>query len=178
MARAAHRPAALMKVLLLVEGSTTRERGRTQQVACGGRRGSGTLWSAYTASKHRVIGLAYAVAEDAGPFGVTSNAVLPGWVRTAIADGTAMTEAERRGISLEQVWRERAAMYPQHRVLEPREGAQVITFLCSDAAGGVNGEAVTAALVVFGVTRSSLGCAEWSWIRCSQCLNVPRRECY
>jgi NAD(P)-dependent dehydrogenase (short-subunit alcohol dehydrogenase family) len=38
--------------------------------------------SAYTASKHGVIGLARAIAQDAGPFGVTSNAVLPGWVRT------------------------------------------------------------------------------------------------
>jgi NAD(P)-dependent dehydrogenase (short-subunit alcohol dehydrogenase family) len=29
------------------------------------------------------------------------------------------------------VWRERAAIYPQNRVLEPREVAQVIAFLCS-----------------------------------------------
>ena len=48
--------------------------------------------------------------------------------------------------SVEQVWRERAAIYPQNRVLEPREVAQVIAFLCSDAAGGINGEAVTVAL--------------------------------
>jgi 3-hydroxybutyrate dehydrogenase len=102
--------------------------------------------SAYTASKHGVIGLARAIAQDAGPFGVTSNAVLPGWVRTAMAERSAVTEAERRGISVEQVWRERAAIYPQNRVLDPREVAQVIAFLCSDAAGGVNGEAITVAL--------------------------------
>jgi 3-hydroxybutyrate dehydrogenase len=102
--------------------------------------------SAYTASKHGVIGLARAVAQDAGPFGVTSNAVLPGWVRTAMAERSAKTEAERRGISAEQVWHERAAIYPQKRVLEPREVAQVIAFLCSEAAGGVNGEAITVAL--------------------------------
>jgi NAD(P)-dependent dehydrogenase (short-subunit alcohol dehydrogenase family) len=102
--------------------------------------------SAYTASKHGVIGLARAVAQDAGPFGVTSNAVLPGWVRTLMAEQAATVEAERRGISVEQVWRERAALYPQNRVLEPREVAQVIAFLCSDAAGAVNGEAVTVAL--------------------------------
>ncbi len=45
--------------------------------------------SAYTASKHGLIGLARAVAQDAGPFGVTSNAVLPGWVRTAMAERSA-----------------------------------------------------------------------------------------
>ena len=102
--------------------------------------------SAYTASKHGLIGLARAVAQDAGAFGVTSNAVLPGWVRTAMAERSAKTEAERRGVTIEQVWRERAAIYPQNRVLEPREVAEVIVFLCSDAAGGVNGEAITVAL--------------------------------
>jgi 3-hydroxybutyrate dehydrogenase len=102
--------------------------------------------SAYTASKHGLIGLARAIAQDAGPFGVTSNAVLPGWVRTAMAERSAKAEAEKRGVAVEAVWRERAAIYPQNRVLEPREVAQVIAFLCSEAAGGVNGEAITVAL--------------------------------
>ncbi len=102
--------------------------------------------SAYTASKHGVIGLARAIAQDAGPFGVTSNAVLPGWVRTAMAERSAKAEAERRGVTVADVWRERAAIYPQNRVLEPREVAEVIAFLCSDAARGVNGEAITVAL--------------------------------
>ena len=102
--------------------------------------------SAYSASKHGVLGLARAIAQDAGPFGVTSNAVLPGWVKTAMADRSAATESGRRGISVEQVWRERAALYPQNRVLDPREIAAVIAFLCSDAASGVNGEAITVAL--------------------------------
>lgn len=102
--------------------------------------------SAYSASKHGVIGLARSVAQDAGPFGVTSNAVLPGWVRTEMAERSARTEAEQRGITVEQVWSERAALYPRKRVLEPREVAEVIAFLCSDAAAGVNGEAITVAL--------------------------------
>jgi len=102
--------------------------------------------SAYTASKHGLIGLARAIAQDAGPHGVTSNAVLPGWVRTAMAEKSAKSEALRRGVSVEQVWRERADIYPQKRVLEPREVAEVIAFLCSDAAGAINGEAITVAL--------------------------------
>jgi NAD(P)-dependent dehydrogenase (short-subunit alcohol dehydrogenase family) len=107
---------------------------------------AGRAISAYTASKHGVIGLARAIAQDAGPCGVTSNAVLPGWVRTAMAEHSAQAEAGRRGVGVGQVWQERAATYPQKRVLEPREVAQVIAFLCSDAAGGVNGEAITVAL--------------------------------
>jgi NAD(P)-dependent dehydrogenase (short-subunit alcohol dehydrogenase family) len=63
-----------------------------------------------------------------------------------MAERSAMTEAERRSIGVEQVWRERAAIYPQNRVLDPKEVAQVIAFLCSDAAGGINGEAITVAL--------------------------------
>jgi NAD(P)-dependent dehydrogenase (short-subunit alcohol dehydrogenase family) len=102
--------------------------------------------SAYTSSKHGVIGLARSVAQDAGPFGVTSNAVLPGWVRTAMADRSAAAEASERGITVEQVWQERAALYPPNRVLEPREVAEVIVFLCSDAASGINGEAISVAL--------------------------------
>ena len=102
--------------------------------------------SAYTASKHGLLGLMRAVAQDAGPFGVRSNAVLPGWVRTEMAERSALAEAERRGITTDQVWAERAASYPPGRVLTPREVAEVIVFLCSENASGINGEAVTVAL--------------------------------
>jgi NAD(P)-dependent dehydrogenase (short-subunit alcohol dehydrogenase family) len=53
-----------------------------------------------------------------------------------MAERSAQTESERRGISVGRVWRERAAIYPQNRVLEPHEVAQVNAFLCSDAALG------------------------------------------
>jgi NAD(P)-dependent dehydrogenase (short-subunit alcohol dehydrogenase family) len=102
--------------------------------------------SAYTASKHGLLGLMRAVAQDAGPFGVRSNAVLPGWVRTEMAERSALAEAERREITTDQVWAERAASYPPGRVLTPREVAEVIVFLSSDNASGVNGEAVSVAL--------------------------------
>jgi NAD(P)-dependent dehydrogenase (short-subunit alcohol dehydrogenase family) len=102
--------------------------------------------SAYTASKHGLLGLMRSVAQDGGPFGVRANAVLPGWVRTEMAERSARAEADRRGITAEQVWDERSAIYPPRRVLTPREVAQVIVFLCSDNASGINGEAITVAL--------------------------------
>ena len=102
--------------------------------------------SAYTTSKHGLLGLMRAVAQDAGPFGVRANAVLPGWVRTEMAERSARAEADERGITADQVWSERAAGYPENRVLTPREVADVIAFLCSDASSGINGEAITVAL--------------------------------
>ena len=102
--------------------------------------------SAYNSSKHGLLGLMRSVAQDAGPHGVTSNAVLPGWVRTKMADTSARTEAEQRNISPEEVWAERASLYPAGRVLTPEEVAEVIAFLASEEASGVSGEAITVAL--------------------------------
>ena len=102
--------------------------------------------SAYTASKHGLMGLMRSVAQDLGPFGVTCNAVLPGWVRTEMAERSARIEAERRDVTVEEVWAERAAAYPGNRVVMPEEVAEEIAFLASDAASGVNGEGVTVAL--------------------------------
>jgi 3-hydroxybutyrate dehydrogenase len=102
--------------------------------------------SAYCASKHGLNGLMRAVAQDVGPHGVTCNAVAPGWVRTPMAERSAEADAARRGTTVDVIWKERAAEYPQGRVLEPEEVAEVIAFLASDAATGVNGEVVTVAL--------------------------------
>ena len=102
--------------------------------------------SAYTASKHGLLGLMRAVAQDIGPFGATCNAVLPGWVRTEMAERSARIEAERRGVTVDAVWADRATAYPNNRVVTPEEVAETIAFLASDAASGVNGEGITVAL--------------------------------
>lgn len=102
--------------------------------------------SAYSSSKHGLIGLMRSVAQDAGPHNVTSNAVLPGWVRTQMSETSAEAEAEQRGIAPDEVWAERAALYPAGRVLRPGEVAEVIAFLASEESSGVNGEAITVAL--------------------------------
>jgi NAD(P)-dependent dehydrogenase (short-subunit alcohol dehydrogenase family) len=102
--------------------------------------------SAYTAAKHGLIGLMRAVALDAGTHGITANAVLPGWVRTEMADRSARAEADERGITSEQVWEERAASYPPGRVATPQEVAEMIAFFASEESSGVSGEAVRVAL--------------------------------
>ncbi|MFT4538674.1 MAG: NAD(P)-dependent dehydrogenase (short-subunit alcohol dehydrogenase family) [Planctomycetota bacterium] len=101
---------------------------------------------AYNSSKHGLLGLMRSIALDAGPYDITSNAVLPGWVRTEMAEGSARTEAEERGVTVDEVWQERAALYPPGRVPTVTEVAQVIAFLASDEASGVSGQAITVAL--------------------------------
>ncbi len=102
--------------------------------------------SAYNSSKHGLLGLMRSVALDGGSFGITSNAVLPGWVRTEMAERSARQEAKDRDISTDQVWQERAALYPPDRVVSPREVAEMIAFLASEESSGVSGEAIRVAL--------------------------------
>jgi 3-hydroxybutyrate dehydrogenase len=102
--------------------------------------------AAYNSSKHGLLGLMRSVAQDAGPYNVTSNAVLPGWVRTEMAERSARAEAQERGVTVEEIWAERGRLYPPGRVVTPREVAEMIAFLASEESSGVNGEAITVAL--------------------------------
>jgi len=102
--------------------------------------------SAYTSSKHGLLGLMRSVALDGGPYGITSNAVLPGWVRTEMAERSAIQEAKDRGMTTDQVWEERAAMYPPGRVATVDEVAEAIAFLASEESSGISGEAIKVAL--------------------------------
>ena len=102
--------------------------------------------SAYNSSKHGLLGLMRSVATDGGAFGVTSNAVLPGWVRTEMAERSARQEAKDRDTTPEQIWEERAALYPPGRVATPQEVAELIAFLASEESSGVSGEAIRVAL--------------------------------
>ncbi len=102
--------------------------------------------SAYTASKHGLLGLMRTVAVDAGAHDVTSNAVLPGWVRTEMAERSARAEAASRQVTPEKIWDERAALYPPGRVATPGEVAELIAFLAAEESRGVSGEAIRVAL--------------------------------
>ena len=102
--------------------------------------------SSYAAAKHGLLGLTRAAALDVARFGVTCNAVLPGSVRTAMAELKVEQEAARSGVSVEQAWAARAAGYRAGRLVTVDEVASTIAFLASDEASGINGEAITVAL--------------------------------
>jgi NAD(P)-dependent dehydrogenase (short-subunit alcohol dehydrogenase family) len=130
----------------IVGGMADRGYGRCVFVASTAANLAETEGSAYSASKSGLLGLMRSVAQDAGARGVTSNAVLPGWVRTEMAERSARAEAEARGITADEVWAERASLYPPGRVVEPQEIAETIAFLCSEESSGVSGEAIVVAL--------------------------------
>jgi NAD(P)-dependent dehydrogenase (short-subunit alcohol dehydrogenase family) len=131
---------------LVVKDMIEREYGRMVFVSSTAAQVAELAGSAYNSSKTGLLGLMRSVAQDAGPYGVTANAVLPGWVRTEMAERSALADAEERGISTDEVWKERAALYPPGRVVTPEEVAEVIAFFASEESSGVNGESLAVAL--------------------------------
>jgi NAD(P)-dependent dehydrogenase (short-subunit alcohol dehydrogenase family) len=63
-----------------------------------------------------------------------------------MAERSARQEAEDRHITVDQVWEQRAALYPPGRVATPQEVAEMIAFLASEESSGVSGEAIRVAL--------------------------------
>jgi NAD(P)-dependent dehydrogenase (short-subunit alcohol dehydrogenase family) len=131
---------------MCASGMRERRFGRVIMVSSTAGEHGAQQMSAYCASKHGLLGLMRAAAQDLAPFDVTCNAVNPGWVRTDMADRSAAKHGAAADADVEEIWAQRAASYAAGRVLTPQEIANVIAFLASDEASGVNGEAVTVAL--------------------------------
>jgi len=131
---------------LVLQGMIERKYGRLVYTSSTAGLVAEYAGSAYNSSKHGLLGLMRSVALDGGPYGITSNAVLPGWVRTEMAERSARQEAKDRGITTDQVWKERAALYPPGRIATPQEVAEMIAFLASEESSGVSGEAIRVAL--------------------------------
>ena len=92
----------------------------------------------YAAAKAGLQGLTRTLAIELGPFGVTVNAVAPGFIETRMTRAT----AERLGIDFEQYKAQRAAEIPLRRVGQPADVAAVIAFLAGAEAGYVSGQTI------------------------------------
>ncbi len=87
-------------------------------------------WTAYAASKGAISGFTRALALDIAPYGITVNAICPGWIkRDAQATGK---EADARRAKLN-------ASIPLGRVGEPEEVGDLAVFLASDGASYITG---------------------------------------
>jgi NAD(P)-dependent dehydrogenase (short-subunit alcohol dehydrogenase family) len=131
---------------LVAGGMVERKSGRIVMVSSTAGQVGGPMMTAYCVSKHGLLGLMRAAAQDLAPHGVTCNAVCPGWVRTPMSEHTAELEASVQGVNTEDIWRQRDADSPAGRLVTAEEVAETIAFLVSAAAGGINGEALTVSL--------------------------------
>ncbi|WP_069467572.1 SDR family oxidoreductase, partial [Actinacidiphila rubida] len=96
--------------------------------------------SAYVAAKHALEGLSKTVALEAAEYGVTSNCINPGYVRTPLVEDQIAGQAATRGIPeaevVARVMLERTAI---KRLIEPGEVAAAALWLCSPHTGYLTG---------------------------------------
>jgi NAD(P)-dependent dehydrogenase (short-subunit alcohol dehydrogenase family) len=96
--------------------------------------------TAYTASKHALVGLTRALAAEVSGKGVTVNALCPGYVATDMTWNGARNIATRTGKSFEEAVAAMARINPGGRLVEPSEVAAVAVKLLADDA--TNGETI------------------------------------
>jgi len=101
--------------------------------------------SAYCASKHGVIGLTRALALELARSDVTVNAVCPGFTDTPLIDGALDTISEKTGRSREDARASLARANPQGRLVTPAEVAHTVSWLVSEKATAITGQAIAVA---------------------------------
>ena len=92
----------------------------------------------YSAAKAGVQGFTKPLALELGPFGVTANAVAPGFIATDMTRAT----AERMKIPFEEFLISASTQIPVGRVGRPEDIAATISFLASEEAGFVSGQII------------------------------------
>jgi meso-butanediol dehydrogenase/(S,S)-butanediol dehydrogenase/diacetyl reductase len=107
-----------------------------------GKKGDVAFLPHYVASKFAVVGLTQAMAAELAPFGITVNAICPGYVVTPMQDNEAGWEAELRGITPDQVRQLYIEDTPLGRLETPEDVARVAVFLASADSDFVTGASI------------------------------------
>ena len=92
----------------------------------------------YSAAKAGMQGFTKTLAIELGPFGITANAVAPGFIVTNMTEAT----AARMGMSFEEFQTMAASQVPVRRIGQVEDVAHTISFLAGEGAGFVSGQVI------------------------------------
>lgn len=120
------------------------KRGRIVNIASAHALVASPFKAAYVAAKHGVLGLTKTVALETATFGVTVNAICPGYVKTPLVEAQIADQAKARGISEDEVMRNVIlAAQPTKAFVTFDQLSGLLLYLVSDAGASVNGTALS-----------------------------------
>ncbi|RAG60356.1 beta-ketoacyl-ACP reductase, partial [Burkholderia multivorans] len=96
----------------------------------------------YSAAKAGIQGMTKTWAIELGKFGVTANAIAPGFIETDMTKST----AERVGVDFEDFKKAAISQTPVGRAGNPGDIATAASFLVSEGAGFVSGQVIFVAV--------------------------------
>lgn len=98
--------------------------------------------SAYTASKHAVLGFTRSLAAELRHKGVTVNCLCPGYINTEMTAQSVANLVQRKGLDSATALQAILETVQQPRLIEPEEVAHLVVALCHPHAGGTTGQAI------------------------------------
>ena len=135
--------AAFHTIRAVLPGMKSRKWGRIINIASIHGLVASSYKSAYIAAKHGLVGLTKTVALEVAEANITCNAICPGYVLTPLVENQIEDLARAHKADRDTVVREVILeRQPSKKFVEVRDLAQMVVYLASDTAAGINGAAL------------------------------------